>query len=406
MPPVVYICRWAIRVASVLVPSGLRTEWANQWIAEIWHSYASLTSRRRRSRAETRRKLVRFSMGAFSDAADLRCSGFDLRSALGHPAFCLAVPLMLLGVLFFATHVFQNCRQMIVGLPYRQPEQLMLLSRSARVLGIEAAPTAADLLAWQRQITGASLAGFVIKGRVLEVTPNFYNVLGAAPRVPFHFLGYTVEAIQPLDSQPRWIGVLARLKSAAGPELVGAELAQVSSQNGSAVAAKFVERRMREPLVFSGTVFALALVIGTTLVRARWRGILFFVAKTAIVQCAITLAWAELVAGLTIFPTGGVSLTTGLLFPGLLLIAVALALCWSLLDQKGRCPMCCRLLAMPVRIGSRSSLMLDRPGVEVLCPRGHGSLLLHERVVDTAEPALWTEFHESWKDCFAQGGSR
>ena len=85
---------------------------------------------------------------------------------------------------------------MIVGLPYPQPQQLALVSRSARVLAIEAAPSAADLHAWQRQSTQASLAGFVVQGRVLQVTPDFYDVLGATPRTPFWFLGHRIERMQ------------------------------------------------------------------------------------------------------------------------------------------------------------------------------------------------------------------
>src|ERR1700690_2062134 len=99
MSPAFSICRCAIRLASLLVPPGLRSEWADQWTTEIWHGRADLISRGV-SRAETRRKLLRFSMGAFSDAADLRRSGFHSRSLLAHPASCLGVPLVLLGVLF------------------------------------------------------------------------------------------------------------------------------------------------------------------------------------------------------------------------------------------------------------------------------------------------------------------
>jgi hypothetical protein len=405
MSPAISICRCAIRLASLLVPRGLRTEWADQWTTEIWHGRADLTSRGV-SRAEARRKLLRFSMGAFSDAADLRRSEFDPRSVLAHPAFCLAVPLVVLGVLFVATHGLQNCREMVIGLPGPQPGQLLLLSRSARVLGIEAEPAVADLLAWQRQDAAASLAGFAVEGRVLQVTPNFYNVLGAVPRVPFRFLGHTIDAIAPLDRKSGKVGVLARLRSSARREQLEAELGQVTSPSGTAVAAKFVKERMREPLVFSASVWALALFIGVALVRGRLCGIVFFFAKTALVQGVVTLAWAEFAAGLTVSPTGALSPTTGFLLPGSLLIGAALAFWWSLHDQKGRCPVCCRLLAMPVRFGSSSSVILDRPGVELLCPVGHGSLLIPDSVVHGAEPASWTPFDESWSGCFAQGGSR
>ena len=206
MGAVVFVCRFAVGLASLLVPRTLRGEWTGQWIAEIRHGYALLTERGE-SPAAVWRKLLRFARGAFADAADLRRSGFDPRRALGHPAFCLAAPLAVWVMLLAATHLFQNCRQAMAGPPGRQPEQLVLLSRPSRVLGIEAPPNSADFLAWQRQWKGASLAGFVVDGPVLRVTPAFYEVRGSVPRLPFHFLGHTIRAIAPLDRRPARMGV-------------------------------------------------------------------------------------------------------------------------------------------------------------------------------------------------------
>ena len=56
MPIVVSLCRYAIRVASLLAPTGFRAEWARDWNTEIWHGYASLAGRRgfpRESPAQT-----------------------------------------------------------------------------------------------------------------------------------------------------------------------------------------------------------------------------------------------------------------------------------------------------------------------------------------------------------------
>ncbi|MDR3698808.1 MAG: hypothetical protein P4L56_04175 [Candidatus Sulfopaludibacter sp.] len=403
MCPVVSACRFAVRLASLLVPRKLRDDWAGQWTAEIRHGYALLTDRGE-SPAEIRSKLLRFAMGAFSDAADLRLSGFDLRPVVGHPAFCLAVPLIVMALLLASTHAFQNCRQAIAGLPGRQPEQLVLLSRSATVMGLEAVPSSADLLAFQKQWTGASLAGFLIDGPVLRVTPGFYDVLGAVPRLPFRFLGHTIEAVKLLDLQPARMGILARLRASDRPRQTEAALTRMT--NGRAVSLRFVKGRMRAPLVFAAVVCALALGIGLIVSRVRSRGILFYLVKTALAEGAIVSAWAELAAGLPISSSGAGSVTTAFLLPGLLLAAAALMLWWALLDQQGRCPVCYRFLALPVRIGSHSSIILDRPGVEVLCLRGHGSLLIPAAGGDAAEPPAWTAFHESWKDCFAQGGTK
>lgn len=404
MPAVVSFCRCAVRAASYLAPPELRAEWVEQWMAEIQHGYADLLARRAPN-PEIRRKLLRFSRGAFADAADLRRSSFHLQSFIGQPVFCLAVPLLSLMALLVSSHGLRNCRQTIAGLPYTHPEQLMLLSRSADVLGIESSPSIADLQAWQAS-TRLALAGFVFEGRTLEATPNFYAVLGATPHRPFRFLGREVAVVAPLDARWRKVGIVARVVTPASPAQLAAELARVPSRNGSYVSIRFLEERMREPLLFCSGAFLLALVSGLAMLRRPWRGAAFFTAKTVLLQCAIAASWAEFVSGLAISPTGGMGLAASLLLPALLLLAAASGLAWSLHDQKLRCPVCCRILSMPVRIGSRGSVILDRPCVEVLCPRGHGSLLIPDSTPHPPEGAAWTAFHESWKDCFAQGGSK
>jgi hypothetical protein len=57
---------------------------------------------------------------------------------------------------------------------------------------------------------------------------------------------------------------------------------------------------------------------------------------------------------------------------------------------------------MPVTVGSRSSLILDRPGVQFLCLRGHGTLLLSDLRACTGERSRWTPADRSWHDVFVQ----
>jgi hypothetical protein len=401
----VSLCRCAIRVASWLAPAGVRAEWVREWNTEICHSYASLIGRGV-SRAEARRKLLRFAAGAFSDVADLRRSVFNLEATLGRAGFCLAVPLLVLSVVLVASHGFRNCREMIAGAPVPQPQELLLLSRSARVLGIEAAPTPGDLRAWRRANGQFALAGFALEGHDLHVSANFYEVLGATPHVPFLFVGHRVEAIKPLDLQTGRVGVLGRLKSPTAQEQLEAELSNVPSPNGGAVVTKSLEGVIREPLIITLSTILLTLVVGMALVCAKPRAAAFFFAKTAVAQAAIGAAWIEWVAGPSIPLTGVSGVMTALLMPSLLLAALALSLWYSLHDQKRRCPVCFRLLILPVLIGSRSSIILDRPQVEVLCPNGHGSLLIPEPVVHRADPAAWLVLNESWKSCFNLGGSK
>jgi hypothetical protein len=155
-------------------------EWVEQWMSEIQQGYADLeldaVGRAGASACQSERSSDRF---------------FDpdhLHYFVAHPVFCLAVPLLLLAALVAASHGHRNRSQTIAGLPYTHPEQLMLLSRSAGVVGIASSPSIADLRAWQAN-PRLSLAGFVFEGLTLQVTPNFYALFGAVPHLRFRFLG-------------------------------------------------------------------------------------------------------------------------------------------------------------------------------------------------------------------------
>jgi hypothetical protein len=398
MPPVVLICRFAIRLAALLAPGELRAEWRGPWLAEIGHGYATLMGGGM-SVAEARRTLTRFTRGAFADAADLRLSRTDLRGTPRHPASCLALLAVLLCVLCGLTGGLPNCRQAAAGLDVRESETLVLLSKSSNVLGFEAAPTAADFLAWRQQGVDASLAGFVVEGRILRVTSNFFEVLGTVPRLPFRFLRYRIEAVEPLYTQPKRLGVIARLKNASA-------VAQFKAAKGGYVKATPVNRRLREPLWVAAGFLAAALLVAGIAAPGSFRAARFYFAKAVLAQFTIAAAWVECAAGMPLDASGGLRLTAALVLPASLFAAMGLAAWWSVDDQKRRCPACCRLLSMPVRIGSRSSILLDRPGVEVLCPGGHGSLFVPEPVIHGAERPTWTAFDKSWTDCLEQGGSR
>ena len=54
---------------------------------------------------------------------------------------------------------------------------------------------------------------------------------------------------------------------------------------------------------------------------------------------------------------------------------------------------------MPVRLGSWSSLILDRPATEYVCPAGHGVLFVSEALHDADQ---WTVLDDSWRDLFAE----
>ncbi len=401
---VLFVCRSAIRCASLVVPRALRHEWRDEWLTEIRHGHAHLATKGG-PRGETCRKLIRFSLGAFQDAADLYCRRFDLRFFLGHPALCVAVPLALLGGVLAFTHGFRNCREALAGLPWSRPEELVLLSRSAHVLGIEAVPTGADYVDWQRRL-GVPMAGFVMDKAVLLVTPDFFGVLGKSPRLPFDFLGHGIRAVKPLGQPTGRVAILARLTTANGPQRTQHILTAMSLATGGAVGVQFVQSRVREPLLFSAFAFVIVFGIGMVLVLRQHGSMRFFALKTGLLEGVVAATWAEVATGLPISPTGSYSVVMVFLFPGVLLAASGMLLWACLRDHRRRCPICRHLLAVPVRIGSRGRVVFGQLGEEILCVQGHGSLFIAERPFERTESATWIAFDESWKDCFASRGSK
>jgi hypothetical protein len=404
MDLILFVCRSAIRCASLVAPRALRREWRDEWLAEVGYGYTHLAMRGG-PRGETRRKLIRFSTGAFRDAADLYCRRFDFRSFLGHPSLCVVGPLALLGALFAFSDGFQNCREALAGLPWRRPDELVLLSRSARVLGIEAVPAGADYVDWQRRL-GVPMAGFVIDKAVLLVTPDFFGVVGTSPRVPFSFLGHRIRVVRTLEQPTGRIGILARLNAANDAKGTQRILTAMSPGNGSAIGVRFVQSRTRESLIFSAFAFVLVLGIGIILALRQPGSIRFFALKAGLLEAVVAVTWAEVLTGLPISPTGGYGAVMAFLSHGLLLAASGVLLWACLRDHQRRCPVCSHLLAVPVRIGSRGSVVFAHLGEEVLCVHGHGSLYIAEQPFEGTESATWIAFGDSWKDCFASGGSK
>jgi hypothetical protein len=164
----------------------------------------------------------------------------------------------------------------------------------------------------------------------------------------------------------------------------------------------------RSDAVFGNTapvVFALATGLILLVSRRRslhnynWRYRFFLVAKLAGIFLILPAVWLE----------GGMALRSHLhnealrIWLGGALLALALIaafsrlVMWAVADQQQRCPVCLRLLSMPVTIGSWSSV-LDPVSTELLCAEGHGSLCLAE--TEIGAPDRWTALDHSWNSLF------
>jgi hypothetical protein len=398
--------RWLIEAAGWMVPVSLRKSWKREWLAEVWHGHAAIL-RERGSRPEAWRRVTRFALGAFVDASDLRMEDlrteFHGRGVVRHPAFCLGSLLLLFLSLAGWTGGFRHCR-MAFDSGYPEQEQLVLLSQPLAVLGMEAPADKHQVSSWVESSRWfGDVAGFVLHGSTLEVTPNFFSVLHIEPSASFHFLGHSVRAVRALDPEDlpgRFSGAVARLKHPRDREAAEVHFARFAIVDGTRVRATFVAERDRWPLYFAGGGCLLFLAAGMIRSRRSPRYLAFFAAKTTLLLGLVAASWAEGATTLPIPITGGVDARTAGPLVLLFLMAAALALRWSLADQDSRCPVCCRVVSMPVTVGSPSSLILDRPGVQFLCRRGHGTLLLSDLRACTGERSRWTPADRSWEEVF------
>jgi hypothetical protein len=90
----------------------------------------------------------------------------------------------------------------------------------------------------------------------------------------------------------------------------------------------------------------------------------------------------------------------GILFGFWILPMVWVGLVWAAIyDQRFRCRTCARRLRMPVEHGSYSALLLNHPGIEYICPYGHGKLLVEVWLANEQSPK-WTTYGNLWQELF------
>ena len=130
----------------------------------------------------------------------------------------------------------------------------------------------------------------------------------------------------------------------------------------------------------------------------RW---LFLAAKLALilplVYCAsIDLAYGNIMAGLhSVGPVSSQYLQLASSFFGLLF-----AFRWALRDQRGRCPVCLRLLTNPARVGEASRNFLAWNGTELICAGGHGLPAYPGDPHSWFSTQRWLYLDPSWSSLF------
>lgn len=84
------------------------------------------------------------------------------------------------------------------------------------------------------------------------------------------------------------------------------------------------------------------------------------------------------------------------------LLATWGATVWCLRNQQYRCRVCCQELRMPVNSGRWSSLVIDRPRTEYICPFGHGTLYVPGTRLLDIDAVNWTSHDDIWRELFSE----
>jgi hypothetical protein len=151
------------------------------------------------------------------------------------------------------------------------------------------------------------------------------------------------------------------------------------------------------PLMLALAASAVLLWIGRLSPGHRgFRNWSFLAAKMLAVMAIVPAVWMEGGAALRArIPNQTLSVLIGGVGLALVFIAAfGAAIVWVFSDQRLRCPICLRRLAMPVAIGSWASTF-EPPATEMLCDAGHGSLCVSESA--GGEPDRWVALDESWR---------
>ncbi len=426
-------------LASVIVPRKLRREWRDEWEVELGY---------RETSGSVVRDAVFAARGCIRDAVWVRSrtplDWTSLRAFLMVPlrAECILSAVAVAAAVWFGA--------LTPARPdYANLDRLLRLERSKVFLG----PISASLLTrWRSAPSVEQIAPYRTlfygsgAGRLAYVraSPNFFDALGVQPwsgrlltaedspnsivitfafwRDRFHSdpgaagacfsIGnriYQVKGILGPTFGFHRASFFAPLGSGLAPEALAllkpgvtwnraeAELLQIARQTSSKKSSDGIRL---QPLVSRVAisavlvaVLAMLLPLAYLAMGRRWMKAYVGarIGVTLVAVAVLNVATARAVNRLFV-PLSVIQLWE---FLGLCAAAVYLVL----RDHHSRCPHCLTRLRMPVAIGTWSSLLIDPPVTEYVCPNGHGTLAVSDAMHD---PDRWTVFDESWKDLFAR----
>ena len=424
-----------ISAASLLVPCKLRAEWKQEWLAELRHR-AELGTRHR--------ELWRHARSCFRDAWILRKRN-PVAGPFSEPFRAEIWLFCLVSLCFVLAGGFRK-----PPVPYPNAERVVFFRRG---VGFFAAGRAAVTYGLAEQLhsvpefqTVASYRFVANPGDGLEVSSNFFDVLGVhvwkgrgfdqsesgrtvvlsdefwrkkfgaddailGKDIELGTREYTVVGILPRDFRflerqfftllpygARMVGAIALLKpeaSLAAAQNSVWQLTRVADPGWHDQALQVVpamDYGWRHPLELLGFLFVSAMLFSALFLTFQaavdWKHYLFLAVRLALVLPALVAGWILV----NRFAAG-----SAFQFWIFLLVCFTTVLL-IVRDHQLRCPKCLGRLRMPVPLGEWSSPVLDPPGTEYVCPKGHGVLYVNELGIARKR---WTALDDSWRDLFA-----
>ncbi len=453
--------------ASLIVPSVKRSEWLEEWRAELWfvlRECSSQTSVHPRSVREA----TLFCLGAYRDAIWLRRRSWQTQQLLaqirGSAYTCVLAQVVLLFAAWqiaqFSTCVvaLKEMARIQVSRP-RSSEQLPTPYDGAGHTGVE--DQVKELLGFPRSyFDGFSRYGITrdaVSARSMPITewkiahapPTFFTVTDLPVRPIGNSRMNPAGLPQLVLSEKTWLqdfggkrnlaGTKVRIDSADAivtgvassgstslPGDPNAWLLDADSESGKYQADFVVGHLTARGYFHAGPRWVLsviAIILAVLLMfltkhssigeygkgahkpslDLRSRFWAFLIIKITFIVATVYLASLDIGCSLV----QPFSQSSGILQFASAFVLCFLALTWAFRDQRRRCPVCLRRLSRPVEVGQLSRIFLAWSGTEMVCERGH--ILLHIPGIPTSWFGVqrWVCLDRSWQFLFARlGGSQ